>query len=124
MKILVDTDIIIDVLRNFRKTIEILKELNAKSELFISGITESEIFSGKDLNENEKREKVKKFLLNFRKINPDNEIFQLAGELRRKYQVSLLDSIIAATACKIEASLLTKNVKDFKKISEIKLYLV
>ncbi|MEM5790535.1 MAG: PIN domain-containing protein [Candidatus Aenigmatarchaeota archaeon] len=122
MKILVDTDIIIDVLRNFRKTIEILKDLSRKNELFISGITESEIFSGKDLEEKKKREKVKNFLSSFKKINPDNEIFQTAGEFRRKYQILLLDSIIAATAYKMEAFLLTKNIKDFKRVDEVKLY--
>jgi len=122
MKILVDTDIIIDVLRDFKSTIKLLKELTENNDLYISGITKGEIFSGKEMENEEKRKKTEKFLLHFNKVNPENEIFKLAGDIRRKYNVTLADGIIAATALKIDAELLTRNRKDFEKIDEVKLF--
>lgn len=122
MKILIDTDVIIDVLRNVKKIIKLLEKLIEGNELYISGITEGELFSGRDLEDKRKEEIVLIFLSKFRKVNPTNEILQLAGEFRRKYDVSLLDCIIAATAYKIEAKILTKNLKDFQKVKEVKLF--
>jgi predicted nucleic acid-binding protein len=48
-----------------------------------------------------------------------NEISKKAGEFKRKYNVSLDDCIIAATAAIQNAKLWTKNLKDFQKIKEI-----
>ncbi|MEM5881557.1 MAG: PIN domain-containing protein [Candidatus Aenigmatarchaeota archaeon] len=101
-KILVDSDIIIDVLRNFRKTKEILEKIS-EEDLYISGITELEIFAGEDMKDEQKKRIVTDFLSKFKKINPNNEIFQLAGEFRRKYKLPPLDCIIAATVYLINA---------------------
>jgi predicted nucleic acid-binding protein len=68
-----------------------------------------------------KDKKILKFLSSFQKVNPNNKILQKAGEFRRKYNISLLDCIIAATAHYINAAILTKNEKDFLKIKEVKL---
>jgi predicted nucleic acid-binding protein len=122
MKILIDTDLIIDVLRNVKKAVKLLEKLIEGNELYISGITEGELFSGRDLKDKRKEKIVLTFLSKFQKVNPTNEILQLAGEFRRKYNVSFLDCIIAATAYKIEAKVLTKNLKDFQKIKEVRLY--
>jgi predicted nucleic acid-binding protein len=121
MKIVVDTSILIDILRNIEISLTLIQKLARENELFISGITEAEIFSGKDLENEEKKQKVLKLLSFFRKTNPTNEILQKAGEFRRKYNTSLPDSIIAATAHHINAVILTKNEKDFSKIKEVKL---
>ncbi len=121
MKVVIDTDIVIDVLRGFEPTKEMIKKLLEKNELIISGITEAEIFAGKDMEVEEKKKKIVKFLSRFKKINPDNKILQVAGEFRRRYKVSLLDCIIAATAYVHNAGLFTRNKKDFEKIKEIRL---
>jgi len=121
MKIVVDTDIIIDILRNFEPTKQKLKELAKQNDLFISGITEAEIFAGKDMETKNKKEIILNFLSKFKKVDPDNEILQKAGEIKRKYKVSLLDSIIAATAYTLQARIFTRNLRDFEKIKEIDL---
>ena len=46
----------------------------------------------------------------------DLQIARKAGELGRFYTVKLADSIIAATALFTGTTLITRNVKDFKKI--------
>ena len=122
-KILIDSDIIIDILRGLRKTVEEVKELFKENELYISGITEMEIFAGKDAEDNRKRKMMEELLSKFKKINPNNEIFKTAGEFRRKYNMCLPDCIIAATSYQINAELWTRNVKDFEKVMEIKIYL-
>jgi len=122
MKIIVDTSIIIDILRNVKASIDLIQKLSKENLLFISGITEAELFSGKDADNERKKEKILELLSYFQKINPTNEILQKAGEFRRKYNVSLLDCIIAATAYYLNAEILTKNEKDFSKIKEIKLF--
>jgi predicted nucleic acid-binding protein len=121
VKIVVDTNIIIDILRNVEASLALVKKLMEENELFISGITEAEIFSGKDSESENKRQKILRVLSFFQKVNPNNEILQKAGEFRRKYNISLLDCIIAATAHYINAVILTKNEKDFSKIKEVKL---
>jgi predicted nucleic acid-binding protein len=121
MKIIVDTSIIIDILRNVKASIDLVHRLSKENLLFISGITEAELFSGKDADNERKKEKILELLSYFQKINPNNEILQKAGEFRRKYNVSLLDCIIAATAYYLNAEILTKNEKDFSKIEEVRL---
>ena len=121
MKIVVDTDIIIDVLRGVKSTKEKLKNLTRENELLISGITESEIFAGRDIEIENKKERILGFLSKFEKINPNNYILQKAGEFKRKYKISLLDSIIAATAYQLGASIFTRNLEDFDKVKEINL---
>jgi predicted nucleic acid-binding protein len=122
MKIIVDTSIIIDILRNVKASIDLIQKLSKENLFFISGITEAELFSGKDADNERKKEKILELLSHFQKINPNNEILQKAGEFRRKYNVSLLDCIIAATAYYLNAGILTKNEKDFSKIKEVKLF--
>ena len=121
MKVIIDTDVIIDVLRGFKPTKEKIKELLENNELLISGITEAEIFAGKDMEMEEKKKKIVKFLSMFKKVNPDNQILQIAGEFKRKYRISLLDCTIAATAYVLNAKLFTRNKKDFEKIKEVRL---
>jgi predicted nucleic acid-binding protein len=93
-----------------------------ENELFISGITEAEIFSRRDLQDENRKQKLLRFLSFFQKVNPNNEILQKAGGFKRKCNISLLDCIIVATAYCIDAELLTRNEKDFSKIEEIKLF--
>ena len=117
-RILVDSDVLVDVLRGSKETAKKLEKLFEESELYISGITEMEILAGKDVENGHKRKLVVHLLSKFKKINPTNEIFKVASEFRRKYRISTPDCIIAATAYTIDATIFTRNVKDFSKIKE------
>ncbi len=51
----------------------------------------------------------------------DLPLAQMAGRLRKDYRMSLGDSVVAATALSFRATLVTRNVKDFKKVRGLKL---
>jgi len=121
MRILVDSDIIIDVLRGHKPAADFLLRLREGNELFISGVTEGEIYSGKDMGNEGKRRAVSGLMAQFSKINPHNAIFKLAGGLRRETGISMADAVIASTALSINAHLMTRNQRDFGKISGLRL---
>ena len=50
----------------------------------------------------------------------DNPISLLAGDIGRRYGLAVPDAVIAATALMNNAELITKNIKDFKKITELR----
>jgi len=122
MKILVDSSILIDVLRGEKKTVEKLQHLFKNNQLYISGLTEMEVLAGKENEKEEKRKLAKELISQFKKINPDNRILEIAAGFRRKYGVSSPDCIIAATAYAINARIWTENYKDFEKIKEVEIF--
>lgn len=50
------------------------------------------------------------------------EIANVAISLRRQYKVKLADAVIAATAIYFSFTLVTRNERDFKKITKLKIY--
>ena len=54
-------------------------------------------------------------------VNLDFAIAELAANLRRRYKVKLMDAVVAATALTAQATLVTNNTRDFKKISGLNL---
>ena len=115
---LVDTDIFIDFFRGVSGAVAFLQE-NADHVLF-SAITEAELLSGNICEDPREEEKVLHVLAQFEKIPVDNPLVQVAGKIRRKYHVELPDALIAASALSYQLILITRNVKDFQKIRELK----
>lgn len=115
MKIVIDTDIFIDHLRHFGRATDFIKETEASDTCF-SAITEAEILSGQDCDSEDKRRIVIALLSRFGKIPVDNAVAKLGGEIRRRFGVELDDALIAATAIRTGAVLVTRNIKDFEKI--------
>lgn len=50
----------------------------------------------------------------------DIPLAKSAGDVRRKHKLELGDAIIAATALAWDATLLTRNVRDFKKVPSLR----
>jgi predicted nucleic acid-binding protein len=120
MKVVFDTTIIIDHLRNVKQATELVRKVKDKEIIgYVSTLTEAELFAGKDSANKKKRFLLSELISLFTKIHMDNEISKKAGEFKRKYNVSLDDCIIAATAAIQNAKLWTKNLEDFQKIKEI-----
>ena len=115
--ILLDTDIFIDYLRNFKPTLDFFESLQQRENVFFSAITEAELIAGSANDNPEKKEVLMRFLFCWNKIDVTNPIAVMAGDLKRKHNILLPDAIIAATVLlHHDMELLTRNVKDFKKI--------
>lgn len=120
MKVVVDTNIIIDHLRGVPQAFKLLKEIEEGSlEGLISSITLMEIMAAPKMSE-ERILAVKELLGIFVHCPVDNQTAMTAGNFLAKYRRSHglepIDALIAATAKVNEAVLFTLNIKHFKYI--------
>ncbi len=122
MKAVVDSDILIDVLRQQeRARVFIEKIAKDDNAVCISALTEAEVLSGKECRDNIKREKTEGLLSSFQVVDVTQSIARKGAALRRKHDVPLHDAIIAATAIELKIPLHSRNSSDFKKIHDLKL---
>jgi hypothetical protein len=102
-----DTNIVIDALNGLS---EADSEYNLYEQVIISRITWMEILVGEKGDDQQTRS----FLENLFEIAPiDVNVSDLAIQLRRQYRIRLPDAIIWATAKAYNATLVTRNTKDF-----------
>jgi len=100
---LLDTNALIYYLQNEHPVVLRIEELLQHNAVLTSSIVEAELLSWPKLTE--KDQKIIIYALSTIPVIP----------------VHLLDAIIAATALKTNATLLTRNSKDFQKIKELKI---
>lgn len=121
MSVVIDTDIFIDILRGVPAAKQLLNLLIANEEkVLFSAITEAELLSGSECEQDAQRRIVLRLLGLFMKLPVDNATAQLAGKLRRNSDILLPDALIAAAAILADATLFTRNSKDFKKVSIVR----
>lgn len=120
-KYLIDSDILIDYLRGSSNTRDFLFGLNQKATLMISAVNVVEIYSGKNIQNTNKKKIIDCFLNEFKIIPLEKNLAKEAGEIRMKYQTPFADAIIAASAIKSQAILATRNIKHFSKIKNLKI---
>ncbi len=122
-KILIDTDILIDISRGIITAIERIKQEELSYELSISLITKMELIIG--CRNKREVEQLNEFFRRFYLINIDNNISNKASELIAKYYLShgllMADAFIAATAISFNLPLLSKNQKYYRFIPELNL---
>mgnify|MGYP003394905418 CR=1 FL=1 len=119
---LVDTNIIIDHLRGEKQATAFLRKIEeGMIKGYISTITEAEVLSGSKLTQ-KKIEEILMLFEMFEKLEVNSAIAQKAGDFRHKYKCGIMDAIIAASADYKGIELVTRNIKHFKIISEIKLF--
>jgi predicted nucleic acid-binding protein len=82
--------------------------------VYVSTITEVELFGYPDLSESEATT-INSLLQTVSVIPLESQIARAAGYIRRAYQLKTPDSVIAATALFTGSTLLTRNVRDFKR---------
>lgn len=92
------------------------KWFREENHLFVSAITRIEVLAAPVLEEGEET-KIQMLLDQFTLITVDAQIADVAARIRRMLHLKLGDSIIAATALLMNAALVTRNVRDFKKVS-------
>ena len=120
-RILIDTDILIDISRSIPNAIERLTLEEEIYELCISVVTEMELITG--CRNKIELEKLQKFLKRFKILQLTEKISLKASELMITYRLShtlaMPDALIGATAIIENIPLLTKNQKDYRFILEI-----
>lgn len=123
-KVLIDTDIVIDLLRGYTERInKFIGRVEGKEiQVFISLISIVELYAGRDIEDREKEIALIEFLSLAEILPLDQTSSKLAGIFKRKYHLGLADAVIAATSSNEKASLFTFNTKHFKDILEISLY--
>jgi predicted nucleic acid-binding protein len=119
--ILIDTNIFIDHLRNHKQAVSYMQSLVGKDNVFFSAITETELLVGTENNNTEKRKLLLRLLYQWKKVSVANPLAKKAGDLAREHGMSVPDAIIAATALQEDAALITRNVKDFRKVEGIEI---
>ena len=121
--LLVDTSVIIDYLRRRDKENSLIYKLSEKFELKVSIITHTELYAGKSIWENASARKTLEILFDGVKILPITKDLSIsAGKIKAKYDISLMDAIIAATSLKGKIAIATLNTKHFSLIKILKLY--
>ena len=122
MKYLLDTNIIIDYLRQYQPTIDnVNKRLDTDEDLSISIITIAEVYSGQSTFNVEAVQDIRDIIKYIRKMPITELIAKTAGAIKRDYQTDLVDAIIAATAIVYDMTLITRNLKHFTNIPNLDL---
>jgi predicted nucleic acid-binding protein len=116
-----DTNAILYYLKDDSQAVSLLREVfSHEAPLYISAITELELFSYPSLGA--KEEALIEDLLTTISIIPlDSHIARLASFIRRQNRLKVPDSVIAATAMHTGSTLITRNTGDFKKVTSLSL---
>jgi predicted nucleic acid-binding protein len=116
---MLDTDIVIDYLRGNAHAVEFLEHTAAT--LLLSAMTVAELYAG--VREGHERGVLDKLLGAFLVIAVDADIAARGGLLRRDYGrshgIGIADAIIAASAEKRNATLVTLNKKHFPMLPNV-----
>ena len=116
---LVDTDILIDYLKDVPEAVEFVEA--HIDQIFVSAITVAELYQG--VRDGEERMALEDFLSVVTPLETDGAIAKVAGLYRRQYKAShnsgLADCLIAATAKAHCLPLKTLNTKHFTMIADV-----
>ena len=123
-KIVVDTDIIIDYLRQPRKATLFKKLTQDKTlKIILPAVSLTELYVGKGAAKPKEEARLKRAVGKTKLVPADKDISKRAGILIRNYSnLYLADALVAATSLEEKAHLCTFNKAHFEKISSLKLF--
>lgn len=115
-KYLIDTNIAIEYIGEAlpEKALSLLDNIIDR-QFYVSVINKIEILGFADITENEElkfRELINAAIV----LDLNEEIVNSTIELRKHHKIKLPDAIIAATVLENNLTLITRNIKDFRKI--------
>jgi len=118
-RLLVDTDVLIDYLRERQEAVDYLE--SRREPLVTSAIVAAELFAG--VRDGAERDALESLLEAFEVVPIDAQIAERGGLWRRDYApthgVGLADALIAATADRANAALVTLNDKHFPMLRDV-----
>jgi len=118
-KVLIDTDVLVDYLRAVPAAVRFLEAL--EEELVTSAIVVAELYAG--VREGAERAALGQALALFDVVPVDADLAERGGVLRRdfgaRHGTGLADALIAATAQRTGAELITLNAKHFPMLAHV-----
>ena len=115
-----DTNVIIYHLHDDKSVrVFVDEQMLNSAPLYISVITETELLRFPTLSSSEETA-IFDLLSILSIVSLDSRIARNAGMLGRMYNLKLADSVIAATALFTGTTLVTRNVRDFKRVPQLK----
>ena len=118
--ILVDTDVLVDFFRGYKKAVTFINENS--SRIIFSSIVVAELYAG--VRNEEERKDIDNFISLFHVVPVDTEIAKAVGlyksQYGKSYGVGLADAILAATAHAEKAELKTLNTKHYPMLKGLK----
>lgn len=129
-KYLLDTNIVIDLFRGENEAVEVINKIGGE-RIFLSAVAVAEYYVG--IYRSSNRQEQIKIFENFIKkgkvtvLDINFEIAKKFGELqsdkKRKGEIKpVLDLFIAATCLVNNLVLVTKNIKDFQDVKDLRIY--
>jgi predicted nucleic acid-binding protein len=117
--LLIDTDVLVDYLREFPPTVDYLEAL--EEELCTSSIVVAELYGG--VRDGKDRQALGSLLSVFEIKPSDADLAERGGLLRRdyvpKHGTGLADALIAATVQQCGAELVTLNARHFPMLHDV-----
>ena len=117
---LIDTNILIDHLHGEEAATAFLLQMEA-GRACVSVITEYELLAVPRLSPQQAQE-ITRLLALMPRLLITSRVVRTAAECHRRYQLSLADALIAATALVRRVTLVTRNVKHFQPITGLRLH--
>jgi len=125
--LIVDTDILIDLLRQKDYAVSLIKKLEDEVELATSAINAFELYRGayKSRNQEKNLASVKGLLNSLRMLNTDEDSMEIAGKITASLErdgnmMDIRDLLIASIALVNGFGILTNNVGHFNKIKHLR----
>ena len=125
--LIVDTDILIDLLRKKDYAVSLIKKLEHGVELATSAINAFELYRGayKSRNQEKNLASVKGLLNSLRILNTDEDSMEIAGKITASLErdgnmMDIRDLLIASIALVNGFGILTNNVRHFNKIKHLR----
>jgi len=125
--LIVDTDILIDLLRKKDYAVSLVKKFEEESELATSAINAFELYRGayKSRNQEKNLASVKGLLNSLHMLNTDEDSMEMAGKITASLEhdgnmIDIRDLLIASIALVNGFGILTNNVAHFKRIKHLK----
>ena len=119
MPLLIDTDVLIDYLRDQAEAVSYLDNLT--EQMLTSAVNVAELYAG--VREGAERIALESFVHAFEVVPIDDQVAVKGGLYRRDYakshNIGLADALIAATAEMKQAQLVTLNKKHFPMLRDV-----
>ncbi len=116
----IDANIVIAYLGGDEVVIETLSRWRQEGRpLLLPAIAETEVLSFSEWTDEERKATEQFISENFTSIPFDRTLARIASVIRRQSKIKLPDATLAATALFTHTPLVTRNVRDFKRISHL-----